>query len=100
MEQPAARSQKGTRTPEEETLYGLLSVLIREYDDREYPVPAVDPIQTLQYLMAQHALRTIDLTPIFGARSIASLVLSGKREVSKTHIRKLAEFFHVRRHRS
>jgi hypothetical protein len=45
--------------------------------------------------MEQRALRPADLTPIFGARSIASLVLNGKRQLSKTHIRKLAEFFHV-----
>ena len=45
--------------------------------------------------MEQRALRPVDLTPIFGARSITSLVLSGKRKLSKAHIRKLAEFFHV-----
>jgi HTH-type transcriptional regulator/antitoxin HigA len=45
--------------------------------------------------MEQRALRPADLTPVFGARSIASLVLNGKRQLSKAHIRKLAEFFHV-----
>jgi HTH-type transcriptional regulator/antitoxin HigA len=45
--------------------------------------------------MEQRALRPVDLTPIFGAHTITSLVLSGKRKLSKTHIRKLAEFFHV-----
>ena len=43
--------------------------------------------------MVQRGLRTVDLTPIFGARSITSLILSGKRELSKAHIRKLAELF-------
>jgi HTH-type transcriptional regulator/antitoxin HigA len=45
--------------------------------------------------MDQRGLRAADLTPIFGARSLASLVLNRKRELSKAHIRKLAEFFHV-----
>ena len=36
-----------------------------------------------------------DLLPIFGSRSVASEVLAGKREPSKAHIRKLAEFFRV-----
>ncbi len=80
---------------EEKALHALLSVLIREYDDRTETLPAGDPIRMLHFLMEQRGLRAVDLTPIFGARSIASLVLNGKRELSKTHIRKLAGFFHV-----
>jgi len=45
--------------------------------------------------MEQRGLRQADLLPVFGSRSIASAVLNGKREFSKAHIRKLAEFFHV-----
>ncbi len=45
--------------------------------------------------MEQRGLRATDLTAIFGARSITSLVLNGKRELSNAHILKLAEFFHV-----
>jgi HTH-type transcriptional regulator/antitoxin HigA len=40
-------------------------------------------------------LRQADLLPIFGSRSVTSEILAGKREPSKAHIRKLAEFFHV-----
>ena len=40
-------------------------------------------------------LRQRDLIPIFGAISVASDVLNGKRGISKTHARKLADFFHV-----
>ena len=81
--------------PEERALHSLLSTLVREYDERGEPLPAGTPLDMLRYLMEQRGLRPVDLTPIFGARSIASLVLSGKRELSKAHIRKLAEFFHV-----
>jgi antitoxin component HigA of HigAB toxin-antitoxin module len=35
------------------------------------------------------------LLPIFGSRSVASDVINGKREPSKTHIRKLAKFFRM-----
>jgi HTH-type transcriptional regulator/antitoxin HigA len=45
--------------------------------------------------MEQRGLRPADLTPLFGARSITSLVLNRKRELSKAHIRKLGDFFHV-----
>lgn len=85
----------GTASAEEKELHSLLSILIREYDDRAVPLEPGDPIRILQFLMEQRGLRAIDLTPIFGARSLVSMALSGKRELSKTHIRKLAEFFHV-----
>jgi HTH-type transcriptional regulator/antitoxin HigA len=45
--------------------------------------------------MEQRGLRQADLLPVFGSRSVASDVLAGKREPSKAHIRKLADFFHV-----
>ena len=85
----------GEASPEEQTLHSLLSTLVKEYDDRVYTLPPGDPLRLLRYLIEQRGLRPADLTPIFGARSITSLVLNGKRELSKTHIRKLAEFFHV-----
>lgn len=86
---------QGEGSPEQIALHALLSTLVKEYDDRVYPLPPGDPLRILRYLMDQRGLRAADLTPIFGARSIASLVLNGKRELSKSHIRKLAEFFHV-----
>jgi HTH-type transcriptional regulator/antitoxin HigA len=45
--------------------------------------------------MESRGLRQRDLIPVFGSSSVASDVLNGKRALSKTHIRRLAEFFHV-----
>lgn len=95
MEELSRAIERGEAGCEEQTLHSLLATLIREYDERAEPLPAGNALQALQFLMDQRALRPVDLTPIFGARSITSLVLSGKRKLSKTHIRKLAEFFHV-----
>jgi HTH-type transcriptional regulator/antitoxin HigA len=36
-----------------------------------------------------------DLWKVFGSKGIASEVLNGKRSVSKTHAKKLAQLFHV-----
>jgi HTH-type transcriptional regulator/antitoxin HigA len=81
--------------PEETALHDLLSMLVKEYDDRVYPLPPVAPHKIIQHMMEQRELRQADLLPVFGSRSIASDVINGKREPSKAHIRKLAEFFHV-----
>jgi len=72
----------------------LLEQLVKAYDDRiELPKPPPDDM--IRYLMEQQGLKQADLVPIFGARSIASDVINGKREPSKPHIRKLAEFFRI-----
>jgi HTH-type transcriptional regulator/antitoxin HigA len=95
METLSRAIANGSAAQEEIVLHSLLGTLVKEYDDRAYPLPPGDPVRILQFLMEHRGLRPVDLTPIFGARSIASLVLSGKRELSKAHIRKLADFFHV-----
>jgi HTH-type transcriptional regulator/antitoxin HigA len=45
--------------------------------------------------MEDRKRRQRDLIPVLGASSVISDILNGKRSISKTHARKLAEFFHV-----
>jgi HTH-type transcriptional regulator/antitoxin HigA len=45
--------------------------------------------------MTANNLRQKDLAPLFGSESMVSMVLSGARELSKTHIQKLSKRFHV-----
>jgi HTH-type transcriptional regulator / antitoxin HigA len=45
--------------------------------------------------MEQNDMNTADLGKILGNKTAASLVLSGKREMSKGHIRRLAARFKV-----
>jgi HTH-type transcriptional regulator/antitoxin HigA len=81
-------------SPEEKALETLLSQLIRDYDER-IELPKLSPHKTIAFLMEQRGLKQADLLPVFGSRSVASDVLNGKREPSKNHIRKLAEFFRL-----
>ena len=86
---------KANPTPEEKTISALLARLIQDYDDQHHALPEAPPNEMIVFLMNQRGLRPSNLLPIFGSRSVASDVLSGKREPSKAHIRKLAGFFHV-----
>ena len=95
VEKLEALSFKKDATPEEEILEELLTKLINDYDDAHYPLPDVPPHKMIAFLMDQKHLRQADMLPVFGSRSVASEVLAGKREPSKAHIRKLAEFFHM-----
>ena len=87
--------RKSGLTPEEVVLRRLLERLIQDYDDSHHSLPDVPPHKVIAYLMEMRSLRQADLLPVFGSRSVTSEVLAGKREPSKAHIRKLADFFHV-----
>jgi HTH-type transcriptional regulator / antitoxin HigA len=80
---------------EEKELAELLTVLIDEYEGRRFPIRKAGPRQTLQHLMEARKLTQKDLWKVFGSKGITSEVFHGKRAISKTQARKLAEFFRV-----
>ena len=82
-------------SPEEKELAELLTVLIEEYEERRYPIRKANPQQMLHHLMEARSLTQKDLWKVFGSKGIASEVFHGKRAISKTHAKKLAQFFHV-----
>src|SRR3954464_2153942 len=53
------------------------------------------PLDLLKSLLEENGLRPIDLGRIIGSVSNATMILQGKRELSKEHIRKLSERFNV-----
>ena len=75
-----------------------LSQLVGEYEDKaghRIKLPNRDPIKILKFLMHESKMSISDLGKIIGSQGVASEVLRGRRELSKSHIRKLAEYFHV-----
>ena len=82
-------------TPEEEQLAELLTLLIENFEARHYQMKAAEPVEIVRELMDVNGLKQADLLDIFGTRSVVSEVLSGKRELSKTHIKKLSQRFHL-----
>jgi HTH-type transcriptional regulator/antitoxin HigA len=96
MEALSDLDERGPRlTKDEKELAELLSLLIENFEERHYALPKASPRQVLEFLMEQHHLRQADLLDIFKTRSIVSEVLSGKRDMTKEHIRLLSERFHV-----
>src|ERR1700736_1580840 len=69
--------------------------LIEAYERTRWPrVPPTLP-ELLASLMDQHGLSRADLVPLLGTASRVSEVLSGKRELSMTMVRRLRERFHI-----
>jgi HTH-type transcriptional regulator/antitoxin HigA len=92
----ASLLRKRNRTGEEDRLAELLTLLIEDFEEKEYPMPRrAGPVDILRHLMDANDLRQTDLLDVFGAASVISEVLKGKRELSKNHISKLSERFHI-----
>lgn len=80
---------------EEGALLRLLATLIEDFETKFYQPEDATPLEVLRHLMEERGLKQSDLWELFGSKGIASEVLNGKRSISKTHAKKLAEYFHV-----
>ena len=89
-----------TEKPEEEIgeeegrLLELLGVLIEGYEDRVHPLPATQPHAMLAHLLEEKGMRASDLWQVL-PKSRVSEILNGKRGISKTQAKQLAELFRV-----
>ena len=84
-------------TPDQEDFLQVLSEMILQYDqEHDVPLKRGTPRQRLKYLVDQAGMSASDLGRLLGSRGLGSLLLTGKRELSKVHIRRLAEHFKIR----
>jgi HTH-type transcriptional regulator / antitoxin HigA len=89
------RDEREDLSPEEKALAEVLTLLIEDYEEKYHPLPRVSPNQSLNALMEERGLRHKDIWPVLGNKGAASEVLGGRRAISKTQAKRLAEFFHV-----
>ncbi len=84
-------------TDEQHPLYELLDTLgavIHAYEEQHYPSPECSGVEMLHFLMEEHDLAPSDLSEI-GPENVIREILDGDRELTASHIRILAERFHV-----
>ena len=82
-------------SPEEEALAEVLTLLIEDYEEKNYTLPQVSPNESLNALMEERGLKHKDIWPVLGNKGAATEVLSGRRSISKTQAKRLAEFLRV-----
>ncbi|WP_316812609.1 transcriptional regulator [Pedobacter heparinus] len=70
----------------------LLSLLVKDYEDRHYPMPEPDPIAVIKLKMDEIGLKNKDLIPVVGSESHVSSILSGRRKLTLDMARSLAIF--------
>ena len=73
----------------------ILSILIKEYENKHYPVPKPNPLEAIKFRLEQMNMSEAELSEILGYRSRKSEILSGKRKLNLTMIRKLVEKLNI-----
>jgi len=88
---------EGSLDPGEQDYLDTLTMLVEAYDREHYGINTEqrDPLTMLKYLMQESEMTQAELGRLLGNRALASLILNGHRQLSKSHIRKLADHFKV-----
>jgi len=73
----------------------LLVHLISEYENKEWDLPAVDPIETIKIRMQEFGLKPADLAKHYGNKSNLSKVLNYQRPLSLPMIRQFGITLHI-----
>jgi antitoxin component HigA of HigAB toxin-antitoxin module len=85
------------RTKDQDEYLESLSQLMEHYENSRSPIldAGLTPIEVLTYLMGSREMSESDLGRLLGERSLGNALLSGRRAMSKAHIRLLADYFKV-----
>ena len=82
-------------TPEEGELLKLIGRLIADFEEETYHLSDAAPHEILKELMDARGLKQSDIFRVLGSKVRASEIINGKRAISKSQARTLAEFFNV-----
>jgi HTH-type transcriptional regulator / antitoxin HigA len=71
----------------------LALLLIKEYEDKKYPVPSPDPIEAIKLKMEERGLKNKDLVGKVGSKGYVSAILNKRKpltlELAKMFYREL-----------
>jgi len=73
----------------------VLSIIVKQYELEHYPVPKPNPLEAIKFRLEQMGMSETELSEILGNRSRKSEILSGKRKLNLTMIRKLSDQLHI-----
>ena len=73
----------------------LLAFLINQYEEKQWNVPEVDPIEMIKIRMEDFGYTASDLAKEYGDRGTVSKVLNYKQALSLTMIRKFSKLLRI-----
>ena len=83
-------------TKDQEDFVESLSILVEAYENEHESINEnTDPVEALKFLLEANNMNLSDLGNLLGSRSLGSLIMSRKRQLSKNHIRILSKYFSV-----
>jgi HTH-type transcriptional regulator / antitoxin HigA len=85
----------GSSAPNDRARMVAQARLVEAYERSKWPRTAPTLPVLFDYIMDQHGLSRADLVPLLGTASRVSEVLSGKRDLSMTMVRRIRERFHI-----
>ncbi len=86
---------KPSRSRAQEEAIELMTLLVERYESERFPVPDAEPIDVLRFLLESNGLSQRDIASELGSEATVSLVLSGKRPLTREHIARLSRRFDV-----
>lgn len=73
----------------------ILSILIDQYENENFPIGMPDPIEAIKFRMEQLGMNQKDLAELVGFKSRVSEILNKKRKLTLDMIRKLNTNLHI-----
>ena len=73
----------------------ILSLLIENFENKNYPIDSPDPIEAIKIRMEEMNLKQKDLVGIIGGKSSVSEVLNKKKRLTVEMIRELERILHI-----
>lgn len=73
----------------------VLSMLIDNYENKNYPIEAPDPIDAIKIRMEEMNLKQKDLIGVIGGKSRVSEILNKKKKLTVEIIRELERILHI-----
>jgi HTH-type transcriptional regulator/antitoxin HigA len=73
----------------------ILALMVDDYEKKNYPIEAPDPIEAIKIRMEELKLKQKDLVNVIGGKSRVSEVLNRKRRLTVEMIRNLTEKLHL-----
>lgn len=73
----------------------ILTENIKAYESKCFVGRKHSPLDIVKFLVAENGMSGSDLGRVLGLRTLGPKILNGERGLSKTHIKKLANYFSV-----
>ena len=80
---------------DQQDYFEAIATFVEKYETEHHAIDdaKMTPVELIRSLMAEHGISESDLGRLLGDRSLGHRILTGERELSKAHIRVLAEHF-------